>query len=102
MYFGLIALPPKSVTSTGKGSYFVDFGKDAFGTLELTYDTRKAGTLVFHLGEKLKDGRIDRKPGGTIRYQEVKLDVKPGQKQYTLALTPDKRNTTGAAVLSAR
>ncbi len=97
--FQIQRIAPKSVAATAKGSYFVDFGKDAFGTLELNYNAPKAGTLTVRLGEKLDGQQIDRKPGGTIRYQEVKLDVKPGQKQYTLALTPDKRNSSGAAVM---
>ncbi|WP_373516029.1 family 78 glycoside hydrolase catalytic domain [Persicitalea sp.] len=97
--FRIDRIAPKSVTSTGKGSYFVDFGKDAFGTLELNYNAQKAGNLTVRVGEKLDNGRIDRKPGGTIRYQEVQLAVKPGKKSYTLALAPDKRNSSGAAVL---
>ncbi len=81
-------------------SYFADFGKDAFGTLLLDLSTSVNDTLIVHLGEKLSEaGKIDRTPGGTIRYQKVKLAVKKGRSLYQTILAADKRNTTGAAVL---
>lgn len=97
-FFEVERIPPVSVRETDQGSYFVDFGKDAFGTLELLYPARRAHTLTIRLGEKLLDGRIDRDPGGTIRYQEVELPVRPGQEHYTLQLPPDERNTNEKAV----
>jgi hypothetical protein len=81
------------------GSYFIDFGKDAFGTLELKYKASKNETLTISLGEKLLNGKIDVNPGGTIRYAEVKLPVSPSVEKYTLQLPVDKRNTSGAAVM---
>jgi len=92
-------IAPVKIIKTGEGSYFADFGKDAFGTLEMNYKTTQSETLVISLGEKLLNGRIDQKPGGTIRFAEVKLQVSPSQSFYTLRLTADKRNTSGAAVL---
>jgi alpha-L-rhamnosidase len=50
------------------------------------------------LGEKLKMGSIDREPGGSIRYQEVQLQVAPNRVAYTLQLPEDKRNTGSKAV----
>jgi alpha-L-rhamnosidase len=41
--------------------------------LEINYSAQKSETLTIRLGEKLLDGKIDREPGGTIRYQEVQL-----------------------------
>ena len=61
-------IAPVKIIKTGEGAYFADFGKDAFGTLELTYKTNKPETLVISLGEKLLNGQIDQKPGGTIRF----------------------------------
>ncbi len=97
--FKIEKIAPVSVSKTADGSYLADFGKDAFGTLELKYKTNRPDTLVIRLGEKLLDGRIDTNPGGTIRYAEVKLAVSPSVENYILQLTPNKRNTTGAAVL---
>ncbi|MFO7621523.1 MAG: alpha-L-rhamnosidase C-terminal domain-containing protein [Bacteroidales bacterium] len=93
-------IEPEKVIMKGKDHYFADFGKDAFGTLVLSIDPVSVDTLIIHLGEKT-DGpaSIDRDPGGTIRYQKVRLPVQPGIKTYTLDLPPDKRNTGPAAVL---
>jgi len=96
--FQIERIAPVSVTKTDAGAYFVDFGKDAFGTLEIRYQTDSPETLTVRIGEKLKDGRIDRKPGGTIRFYEVPLKVTPDHTRYTLALPRDKRNTNEKAV----
>jgi hypothetical protein len=80
------------------GHYFIDFGKDAFGTLELAYRATSPETLTIHLGEKLKQGRIDSQPGATIRYQKVDLAVTPEQVHYVLQLFADKRNTNEHAI----
>lgn len=91
--FQIEYIQPILIEKTDHHSYFVDFGKDAFGTLQLDYDARRADTLIIRLGEKLKGKSIDRSPGGTIRYAETKLIVQEGKKTYTLKLSPDKRNT---------
>lgn len=96
--FQIEHIAPIAMRRTGADSYFIDFGKDAFGTLELDYKTDKAETLTVRIGEKLKDGKIDRKPGGTIRFYEIPLEVSPGRTSYRLALPRDKRNTNEKAV----
>jgi arylsulfatase A-like enzyme len=97
-WFQVERIKPVQFKKNNYGSYFSDFGKDAFGTLELIYSAKKAETLTIRLGEKLLDGKIDRNPGGTIRYSEVKLQVEPGKTNYQLELVPDQRNTGAAAV----
>ncbi|WP_199271526.1 alpha-L-rhamnosidase C-terminal domain-containing protein [Cellulophaga sp. L1A9] len=79
-------------------SYFIDFGKAVFSTLEFNYKTTIQDTLVFFIGEQLVDQKINRKPKGTIRYQEIKVPVNPEQSSYTLAIKPDKRNTKPGAI----
>ncbi len=96
--FQIERIAPVSFEQTSEESYFIDFGKDAFGTLELTYKTNESETLTIRLGEKLQDGKIDREPGGTIRFQEVELEVTPDQTHYELELPPDTRNTNEQAV----
>lgn len=97
--FQIERIAPAKMYKTPDGTYFIDFGKDAFGTLELTYQAKEAGKLVICLGEKLLNGKIDPNPGGSIRYAEVTLPVSPEKVKYTLNLKADKRNTSGAAVL---
>lgn len=86
-------IKPKSLVKTSANSYFIDFGKDAFANLELNYTPKKADSLTIRIGEQLENGRINRKPTGSIRYQEVKLGVKPNQTKYALNIKPDQRNT---------
>ncbi len=97
-WFQVERIKPDVFRKTPDGTYFADFGKDAFATLELKYKTAKPVTLKIRLGEKLLDGKIDRNPGGTIRYSEIELQVEPGQTKYQLQLVPDQRNTGPAAV----
>ena len=75
-----------------------DFGKDAFASLELFYDAPADSSLTVHFGEKLEDGRIDRSPGGTIRYAKSEFPVTPGRRKYSVKLVPDKRNTGTNAI----
>lgn len=82
-----------------KGHWLFDFGKDAFGTLLIGTSSHKNDTLVIHLGEKTaSDGKVDRNPGGSIRYQKVILPLTPGKNEYVLNLLPDTRNTGPAAI----
>ncbi|KPM48403.1 sulfatase-like hydrolase/transferase [Jiulongibacter sediminis] len=76
-------------------SYFLDFGKAAFSTLEFTYKARKEHVLTIRIGEQLDGKNINRAPfpQSHIRYQEIKMEVKPGQTHYQLQIEPDKRNT---------
>lgn len=96
--FQIELIKPKSIVKTTSTSYLIDFGKDAFGTIELNYNATKSDTLIIRLGEKLNGRVIDRNPGGTIRYQEIKLPVNQEKLNYTLYLKPDIRNTTNQAV----
>lgn len=92
-------IEPVLIKKTGNKSYFADFGKDAFGTLLLKVNVNEADTLVIHMGEKLKSPLvIDRNPGGSIRYQKVRLPVNPEIKEYLLKLPADKRNTSPPAI----
>ncbi len=97
-YFQTERIVPETFVKIKGGSYLADFGKDAFASLELSYHAKKEHTLTIRLGEKLKDGRIDRNPGGTIRYQEVKLEVSPEKRSYQVELVPDQRNTNEKAI----
>ena len=76
-------------------SYFIDFGKAAFATIDFTYDATTDHELTFRIGEQLKEGRINRTPPkkSHIRYQEIIVPVKAGQTNYQLPVKTDKRNT---------
>ncbi|MBX2843782.1 MAG: family 78 glycoside hydrolase catalytic domain [Flammeovirgaceae bacterium] len=97
-FFQVEKIKPVTISKKDDGSYFVDFGKDAFATLRLDYKTDKAETLTIRLGEKLLEGNIDRNPPGNVRYQEIKLNVNPDKTNYQIELKADKRNTKSVAV----
>jgi arylsulfatase A-like enzyme len=76
--------------------YFIDFGKAAFATMNFTYNAKTPHTLTIHVGEMADDnGNLNRTPPkkSNIRYQEIKVDVKPGQTKYQIKVHEDERNT---------
>jgi hypothetical protein len=92
-------ISPERLIKTGDNHYFADFGKAVFGTLVLEINPARKDTLIVHLGEKTAGAdRIDRNPGGTIRYHKIMLPVEPGKTRYVPDLPPDVRNTGPAAV----
>lgn len=97
-WFEIEKIKPVDFKKNSDGSYFADFGKDAFATLNINYSAKTKETLIVRLGEKLLDGKIDQKPGGTIRFAEVKLEVSTDKNEYQIELLPDERNTKSIAV----
>ncbi|MGB3150160.1 MAG: sulfatase-like hydrolase/transferase [Maribacter sp.] len=76
--------------------YFIDFGKAAFATMDITYNPKTQHTLTVRVGEMVNDeGNVNRTPPAksNIRYQELKIDVKPGQTNYRIPIQTDERNT---------
>lgn len=55
------------------GTILLDFGKVAFGNLKVKVPENKGGSYSFHFGEAFMDGRVDRKPPGTVRYNVAKV-----------------------------
>ncbi|MFN8239369.1 MAG: family 78 glycoside hydrolase catalytic domain [Bacteroidales bacterium] len=91
---------PVRFTKTKPGAWSGDFGRDAFGTMVITLKTDRNDTITLRLGEKLSDnGAIDGKPGGSIRYTEIKLLLDPDRTRYEINLPRDKRNTSPPAVM---
>jgi hypothetical protein len=69
-----------------------DFGKASFGWLEID---APAGSYTVRLGEKIKgDKKIDRRPGGTIRFAQVGFNSQ-GKGFGRVKLKADRRNTKG-------
>ncbi len=76
-------------------TYFMDFGKAAFATLDFNYNAKTPHTLTVHIGEMSDAGRVNRTPPAksNIRYQQITVDVVPGKNNYQIQITPDVRNT---------
>ena len=87
---------PARIVTNAQGRAFVDFGRAAFGWVELLppRGMEKGGPFVLHIGEKARGASVDAQPGGTIRYAKVSGALtNPGI--YRVPLTADKRNTSG-------
>ncbi len=91
---------PVRVVPRGEGHYFVDFGKAAFGTVELTLDSPVSRrSIEVHLGEVATDSNsVNRNPGGSRRYRMMSQTLEAGVHTYRLAITPDSRNTGRQAI----
>ena len=56
---------PQLITRPGSGIWFADFGKAAFGRLELVVDCNADCTAEISIGEVVSPaGRVEREPGG--------------------------------------
>ncbi len=89
---------PANIVRKGDGHYLVDFGRVAFGYLVLKLDAPAAGQLDVHLAERGSAEGVNRNPGGTVRYVNVKQPLKAGLHSYRVQTPPDGRNTGGKAV----
>lgn len=85
---------PVSVKRLPDGNVIADFGKAAFGGLNISVGSPHADTVIVHLGETVRDGRVDRNPGGSVRYARYELAVSEGRADYGLELRSDPRNST--------
>ena len=92
-------VPPTSVAKRSTGNVLVDFGREAFGFVEILPPKGAFGEYEVRLGELLKDGGVNMKPGATIRAATVKgriLESECGG-VHRIPLVADKRNTTGGS-----
>ncbi len=89
---------PVAMNTTISGTQVVDFGKASFGQLVLTLASECADTIYVYLGEKIKDNCVDKKPGGSIRYQRYSLPLLKGTHSYRIKIAKDRRNTGNAAI----
>jgi hypothetical protein len=96
----LVEEAPVKVTALASGTYLVDFGRVAFGNVQLNPPAGATGNITVHFGEAFADGRINRQPPGSVRYAQATVALGAGQ-PLVVAPTADKRNTTlPAAVLT--
>ncbi len=91
---------PWQITNLNREGYFADFGKAAFGRVRINlFSDYGTDTVVIHLGEAARDGRVDRNPGGTIRYSRYTLVPEKGSNTYIVTIPADARNTGPQAIL---
>ena len=90
---------PRQVVQLDAETYFVDFGRAAFGTVQLRLFSNENRTVEVRLGE-VTSGKhsIDQEPGGSRRYKSLRLDLHEGTHTYTVEIPQDVRNTGPAAI----
>jgi len=92
-------IAPAEVSMVGAGHYFVDFGLDAFGRVELTLDAPSAGAVVdVYIGEKAAGQSVDLNPGATIRYAKSSVTLVQGTHTYRVSTPKDSVNTSPPAI----
>ena len=80
---------PQKIFHIEENRTLVDFGKANFGRLKVDlFGNSESDTATIHLGEKLKNGLIDRKPEGSIRYELFKIALKSGWHSYEILIPP--------------
>jgi alpha-L-rhamnosidase len=91
----IVPQPPASMRRTADGRIQLDFGKVAFGNLRVHWPPGFGGIAVFHFGEALANGGVDRTPPGAFRYARVETAAAQGN---VVAPPPNAKNTGPAAV----
>ncbi len=92
----LVDEQPVSITKDESGVIIVDFGRVAYGNIRLLPSNGAKDEITVHFGEDFKNGRINRKPPGTVRYNKATLSLK-GNSPVVAAPPADKRNTAHEA-----
>ncbi len=86
-----VAVSPVLVTNTASGTWFIDFGKDAFGYASLTLNGNYSGTTVnYGLGELNSGASVNTNPnpgGSVIRYWPGSVALQNGNVTYPLRST---------------
>lgn len=96
----LVEEPPVKIVAVSSNITLVDFGRVAFGNLRITPPAHATGRITVHFGEAMQNGRINRKPPGSVRYARVEA-VLDGVQPLVLAPPANQRNTLQpAAVLT--
>lgn len=71
----LVDEDPVQITRLNDQTILIDFGKAAYGNVRLMPGADAEGQITVHFGEDLQEGRINRKPPGTVRYQKATVTL---------------------------
>lgn len=78
----------------------LDFGRASFASLRVSLESATGGDTVYvAIGEAMKQGRIDNRPPGTVRYYRYPVVLQRGRRTYDIIPAHDARNTGPQAVL---
>nr|WP_146535328.1 family 78 glycoside hydrolase catalytic domain [Rubripirellula reticaptiva] len=99
-HVALVQQEPVSIKRISDKVTQIDFGKVAFGNLVMPI-AAGGGSASVHFGEKLKAGRIDQNPPGTVRYGMT--PIRNGQQlgNWVVPAPVDTRNVEQAGLMNA-
>jgi hypothetical protein len=97
----LVTQAPVSLSPVAPGVVLVDFGRVAFGNLRVLPPAGAAGEVTVHFGEALANGRVNRRPSGSVRYSMIRVTL-AGAASAVAAPPPDARNTRQPAAVLTR
>lgn len=88
---------PVEIKKVSNEKWFADFGKDAFGQVEITLTSNTPNDTVYlYLGECLTNGYLEPKPGGSRRYEKIVIPLEVGTHVYK-PIIPHKTYSNGLA-----
>lgn len=91
---------PVSIKRINDQVTLIDFGKVAFGNIAMPVPAiGRTGKL--HFGEKLKDGRIDQNPPGTVRYGMTPIRMGQQRGTWIVEAPVDTRNIQQSGLMNA-
>ena len=95
-------IKPVSVEKNADGNQFISFEKAVFGALKLTVEANESNdTIIVHLGEDVSEGnKVNRNPGGSIIYNQIKVALQPGQTEYLVTIPRFISNYPNSQVLA--
>ncbi|WP_145388459.1 family 78 glycoside hydrolase catalytic domain [Stieleria neptunia] len=91
---------PVSIKRINETVTQIDFGKAAFGNIVMPVPPGR-GTASVHFGEKLKDGRIDQTPPGTVRYGMTPIRLGQQLGNWVVPAPVDTRNVAQSGLMNA-
>lgn len=90
---------PSKISKKSDGHYLIDFGKVAFGYLQLELESPAQQQMEVHLGERGDaEGIITDLGKTTVRYYKVMQPIKKGVNKLDVHPPADNRNTGGKAI----
>lgn len=81
------SVQPLNSEQTSDSSWFIDFGKAAFGTLEFEVDAAESGSLILYLGERKEGNSVHKNPGTTnIGFFQNQIEIQKGKHHYQVEI----------------
>jgi len=80
-------IQPQTSEQTSDSSWFFDFGKAAFGTLEFEVEAQEPDSISVYMGERKEGKTVHKNPGTTnIGYFQTKIAIQKGKNSYRVEI----------------